>query len=553
MLQEAFMPEKSTYILLLSTRSSVVAVLKFAIQVHSIISSLEKDVESNVILTNIIICIYGRCNRLEWSKSLFRSLDERTVVTWNSMISICVQNGQGEQALQIFNQMRQEGVSGSTISFVSALHACSIESALQFGMQLHASIAAQKAIVDVYLNTALMSMYAKCACIEKTERLFEEMPDRNVVSWNTMISAYAVHGQGKFVVELFDQLLKVATMPTIATFLSTVSAFSNHVDLHKAKQIHALVMGEIFDSNISIGTVLVNMYRKCGCLSSAQRVFDAMKDRDQGSWNAMVATFVELNKGEEIFQLFAHMQLQGFLPNMTTYSSIISACSYETSLFEGKRLHALVINSGFQKDLLVGNALVSMYNKCGSLDKAQRVFDNMDEHNTVSWNAILDAHALHGKSHDIFNLFEQMQKDEVVPDKMTFTSMLSACSRLGLVDEVQQFLISMIKDFSLIPTPDHFNCVIDLLARLGKLDEAEALLNNMPVPYSAVSMRTLLGACRSQTDLERGERTANQVMLLDPMSTSPYTILFGLYGVNCEEGGESEGAGVPKHVSALLC
>ncbi|MCO5608976.1 hypothetical protein L7F22_063195 [Adiantum nelumboides] len=536
MLQESTIPDKSTYILLLSARCSNPLVLRFAIQVHSLLSSLEIDVQSDTILRNVLISLYGRCNCLDCSRIVFCNLFERNVVSWNAMISALVQQDQGQEALHLFNQMKQEGVMGNTITFVSTLHACSCECALQFGMQLHAGIAACLSTVDVFLGTALVSMYAKCACMDKAERFFEEMPNRSVISWNTMISAYARHGQGKIVVILFYQLQKVGFIPTVATFVSIISTFSSPLDLHKGKQVHALVMGELFESNISIGTALVSMYRRCGNVSSARTVFDAMRKHDQGSWNAIIATYVHYSIGNEAFQLLIHMITQGVFPNKTTYSSILSTCSHKTTLFEGIQLHALIMHTSLQKDLLVGNALVSMYGKCGCLDQAQRVFDKMDERNTVTWNAMLDAHALHGKSDDLFRLYEQMRCDQIPPDNMTFTSMLTLCSRLGLVDEAREFFLSMSKDFGLAPSRDHFNCVIDLLGRAGKLDEAETLLNNMPISHCAVSMRTLLGACRSQTDVNRGERAARQVVSLDPKSTCPYMILSSLYGSLDENG-----------------
>lgn len=531
MLQESAIPDKSTYILLLSIRCPNARTLRLAKQLHSLIPSLEGEVQSDIMLGNVLLSMYGRCERLECSKMVFFSMCERNVVSYNAMISLYVQQGQGHQALNLFYRMKQEGIMGNTITFVSTLHACSSESALQFGMQLHACITAWDSVADVFLNTALVSMYGKCNCIDEAERLFEEMPERNVISWNTMIAVFARHGQGKRVVALFHQLQKVSLMPTVATFVSIISTLSSHRDLPKGKQIHASVVGKTLDSNISIGTALISMYRRCGSFIDARSAFDTMRENDQGSWNAMVATYVQYNQAIEVFQLFTHMQIQGVVPNKTTYSSILSACSFKTALSEGMRLHALIMNTSLQSDLLVCNALVSMYGKCGVLEKAQQVFDKMNERNTVSWNAMLDAHALHGEAKSVFELFEGMRKDQISPDMMSFTSMLAVCSRLGLVDEARNFLISMSRDYGLVPTRDHFNCVIDLLARAGKLDEAEGLLNKMPISHCAVSMRTLLGACRSQTDLVRGERAAKQVITLDPKSTSPYTILSTLYAV----------------------
>jgi pentatricopeptide repeat protein len=285
-------------------------------------------------------------------------------------------------------------------------------------------------------------------------------------------------------------------------------------------------------SNISLGNALVGMYRRFGSLRAAIHAFDMMPAHDLVSWNALISSYSQHQMLDEAFQSFSAMQCQGVIaPNKTTFSSILSTCASGATLFKGIQMHILAILNGLLSDLLVCNALISMYGKCGNLVKAQEVFDRMPEHNTISWNAIFDAYALNGEAVDIRDLYERMRADRASPDLITFTSILTICSRSGLVDDACDFLKSMHRDYGLMPTCDHFNCVIDLLGRTGKLDEAENILSSMPIPYGAVSVRALMSGCKNKSDLERGERAAKHVIVFDPENTGPYTMLTNLYNV----------------------
>ena len=179
-----------------------------------------------------------------------------------------------------------------------------------------------------------------------------------------------------------------------------------------------------------------------------------------------------------------------------------------------------------QSDISVGNGLVNMYGKSGSLDDARFVFENMQQHDIVSWNAMIAAYAQHGQTDLAFDLFFKLKSKGLIPDKVTLVSILMACSHGGLVDEAFWFFLFV---DGIKRTIDHYNCLIDLLGRAGRLHELECLMKSMPVNPTYASWMTLLDACRKHFDLERGEMAANCIMDLEPSKCASLVLLSNIY------------------------
>eukprot|EP00249_Psilotum_nudum_P016668 c25935_g8_i1 orf=2-886(+) len=170
-----------------------------------------------------------------------------------------------------------------------------------------------------------------------------------------------------------------------------------------------------------------------------------------------------------------------------------------------------------------------MYAKCGSLDDARRVFDQMNQRNVVSWTAMIAAYAQNGYGKESLELFQQMHSEGVKPNRITFVSILSACSHAGLLDDGWRYFNSMRKDPGMVPAVEHYGCMIDLLGRAGRLDEAESLVNNAPFGNYAGAWMTLLGACRIHGDVDRGARAAECIFELDPHNAAPFVLLSNIY------------------------
>ena len=238
-------------------------------------------------------------------------------------------------------------------------------------------------------GNALVNMYAKCGSIRDAQLVFDLMGTRDVISWHAMIAGYAQHGHCKEAFEVIYQMQRVGMKPDQITYMSVLNACACPAALECGKEVHAHIIDTGLQSDVRVETALVNMYAKCGSIRDARLVFDKISKRDVISWNAMIAGYVQHGHCEEALEVFCQMQQLGTKPDQITYMSILNACACPTALERGKEVHAHIIDTGYEIDVCVGNALVNMYSKCGSLRDARLVFDKMGKRDVISWNALI--------------------------------------------------------------------------------------------------------------------------------------------------------------------
>lgn len=445
------------------------------------------------------------------------------------MIAAYVEHGNCREALILFEQMQWERVRPDKVTFLVILSACASQAALTEGKRMHIHMILNGYASDLVLATAAINMYAKCGNLEEAFCVFEYMHERDVVSWNAMISACSQHGDGKKVIHLCNQMQQDGVFPCKITFVSILEACASEGLLAKGKHIHACIMQGEFMLDIFVVTALVNMYHKCGRLDEAHRVFNKISEHDAVSWSAIITAYSQQGQGMEALQLFNQMQREGVIPDCVVFVNILSACASQAALMNGMMIHTCIANIGVDLDATVANSLVNMYSKCGRMQDARRVFDRMPKRDILSFNIMIAGYAQHGHSKESFQLFDEMQQGGVSPDTVSFASIISACSHSGLVDEGHHCLTFMKKNHCIRLTGEHYDCMLDLLGRAGQLDEAEILINGMPIQPTSVSWMTLLGACRKQMDVERGEHIARHMFEMHPRNYSPYVMLSNIY------------------------
>ncbi|KAJ7514015.1 hypothetical protein O6H91_23G022500 [Diphasiastrum complanatum] len=473
--------------------------------------------------------MYGKCHSLEDARGIFDKLHNRDVVSWNAMIAAYGQHDRGNEAIQLFVKMIDEGLKPNEITFVSVVDACASTANLDRGKFVHALIIDSGLQPSIILGNALVNMYAKCGDLSETQIIFDKLLKKNVVSWTTLIGAYAQHGNKKNAIELLKKMQGEGVRPNKITYVSILEAFSSPVDLSEGKVIHSEIRNSGFQFDLVVDTALLNMYGKCGSPDDARRIFDDMRERDEIAWNAMIAAYAHPGHGKNAIQIFYEMQKTGVKPTVVTYVSVLDACADVTALREGKMIHESIVDSGFDKEIVLGNALINMYAKCGSLQDARTVFDNMQSRDVFSWTSVIAAYAQHGHGHATLELFRQMLLGGWKPNEITFISVLSACNHGGLVDEGLYYFESMTAAYALSPTLEHYGCIIDLLGRAGWLDKAEDLLTKMPLEPDAVIWMSLLGSCRVHGDVERGKHIAKRLLELDFNHDAPHILLSNMY------------------------
>ncbi|XP_057837805.2 pentatricopeptide repeat-containing protein At4g18520, chloroplastic-like [Cryptomeria japonica] len=407
--------------------------LEQGMEIHQTI--MEGEFLPDILVGNALVDMYAKCGSINKAFKLFNRMPTRDVISWNAMIAGYAQNRFVERALETFNQMQLAGIKPNSTTFATILPACAKKGALEQGMEIHQSIKEGGLLSDVMVATALVDMYAKCGSIDKARELFDRIPQKDVISWNAMIAGYA---QNKFIdeaLETFKQMQLACIKPNSTTFASILTACAKMGDLEQGINIHRSIKNREILSDVTVATALVDMYAKCGTIDKARELFDGMPQRNVVTWNAMITGYAQNGFIEKTLETFKKMQLAGVKPNSTTFASILPACAKMGSLEQGMDIHQSIVEGGFLSDIIVGNALVDMYAKCGSIDKARELFNRMPKRDVISWNAMIGGYAQNGLCEDALKIFESMKCFGTYPDIVSFACVLCACSHGGLVDE----------------------------------------------------------------------------------------------------------------------
>lgn len=198
-----------------------------------------------------------------------------------------------------------------------------------------------------------------------------------------------------------------------------------------------------------------------------------MPERSLLTWTVMISGLAQNGFGEEGLKLFNQMKLEGLEPCDYAYAGAIASCSVLGSLDNGQQLHSQIIRLGHDSSLSVGNALITMYSRCGLVEAADTVFLTMPYVDSVSWNAMIAALAQHGHGVQAIQLYEKMLKENILLYRITFLTILSACSHAGLVKEGRHYFDTMHVRYGITSEEDHYSRLIDLLCHAGMFSEAK--------------------------------------------------------------------------------
>ncbi|MCO5573370.1 hypothetical protein L7F22_027139 [Adiantum nelumboides] len=501
--------------------------LIFGKRVHDHIK--RQGLQHDTFLGNFLINMYRHCGDLASAASAFNDIYRKNVFSWTIMISAYAQNGQYEMALQSFSKMQEEKVTPDKVTVSTVIAACSSIPALEQGREIHQMILDGKLESDIVVDSALVNMYVKCGSLEEARKVFDGMQLRNVVSWTIMITAYAQYNQEEEALKLFRQMVVNGPAPNEFTLVGSLSACCSLRSLAGGQHVHAVAVYHGFESNVAAGNSLIHMYSKCGKWDLGLKVFRKMHAKDVISWTSMLETYAEHGRTKDTLQLFEEMQWEGIIPDKVTFLSILGACADLSALEQGKRIHASIIARKLHTDQMVGCALIHMYGRCGSVESARDVFDNIHEQNVHTWTAMISVYSQHGFARNALVLFSQMLKEHIKPNEITFANVLFACSHGGFVAEGWRCFHSISRDFGITPTAEHYACMVDTLGRGGFLKEAEEFINKMPVDGEMVVWRSMLIACSAFNDIERGKRAAEKCIQLKPGYGAPYIVLSNIH------------------------
>ncbi|XP_039124237.1 putative pentatricopeptide repeat-containing protein At2g01510 [Dioscorea cayenensis subsp. rotundata] len=484
---------------------------------------------STLLVCNTLVDSYSKCGLVDVARCLFDEMPERDTVTYNALLMGYSKEGFHGEAMELFMEMRNLELKPSQFTFSGVLTAGTGLGDLRFGQQVHSLIIKSDFYWNVFVNNSLLDFYWKCGCVSEATKLFDEMAERDNVSYNVMVSGYAWDGRTREFVELFWEMQYLGFDRKQFPFASMLSITGALSDFQMGKQIHAQVI--VLDLVIDdlVGNALIDMYAKCGDLETAGMMFRSRTDRNTVSWTAMISGFIQNGLHEEALTLFCEMRRAGAIPDRATFSSILRASACLALLELGKQLHSYIIRCGYMSSVFCGSAMLDLYAKCGCLADTVLLFNEMPERNIVSWNTMIAAYAQNGQGNNAIQLFNQMLKQRIKPDSVSFLNILSACSHAGLVDEGLEYFECMSTAYMIEPKKEHYTCVIDILGRVGQFDKLKALIDAMPFEPDQIIWSSILNSCRIHKKQELANQAAEKLFTTEIKDAAPYVILSNIY------------------------
>lgn len=494
---------------------------------HACIWKLGHD--SNAFVGTALIDAYSVSGHVANARKVFDGIICKDIVSWSGMVACYSENGCFEEALEAFSQMRITGFRPNNFTFAGVFKACLGLEAFNAGKSVHGCALKTRYEQDLYVGVALLELYTKSGDIDDAQRAFEEIPKKDVIPWSFMIARYAQSGRSEDAVDLFCRMRQAFVVPNQFTFASLLQACATMEGLVLGKQIHSHVLKVGLCSDVFVSNALMDVYAKCGRMGNSMDLFLESPNRNDVTWNTMIVGYVQSGDGEKALKLFLNMLEYQVQATEVTYSSVLRASASLAALDSGVQIHSSTVKTFYDKNIVVANALIDMYAKCGSIKDARLIFDMLDERHEVSWNAMISGYSMHGLGREALKLFEMMQKMKCKPNKLTFVGVLSACSSAGLLDQAQAYFNSMVQDYSIEPCIEHYTCMVWLLGRSGHLEKAVKLIEEIPFEPSVMVWRALLGACVIHNDVDLGKMSAQRVLEMDPQDEAAHVMLSNIY------------------------
>ncbi|CAH2049783.1 unnamed protein product [Thlaspi arvense] len=450
-----------------------------------------------------LLGMYSNCGDLESAENIFNPMVDKDAVAWNSMILGYMKNENIASGLQLYGSMVRSSTLPTQFTYSMILIACSRQIDLVSGKAVHAQLV---------------------ACV------FRRIEYPDLVSWNSMISGYSENGLAQEAMEMFVQFQRISSFkPDQYTFAAIISATATSPYSNYGKPLQAQVIKAGYERSVHVGSTLISMYfnnKETGC---AQKVFSSILEKDTVLWTDMISGHCRMADGENAVKFFHLMRREGLKVDSFALSSTLSACADLVILKQGEMIHCLAIKTGYDFEISVCGSLIDMYAKNGELQAAESIISTVSSPDLKCWNAMLGGYGHHGKAVEAMKVFDEILKNNLSPDKVTFISLLSACSHDGWVDK-GKLLWNCMKENGLRPGPKHYSCMVSLLSRAGLLEEAERMIVDSPFSEDNVDLwKALLSSCITHKNFEMGVRAAEQVLDVDGDDCATHVLLSNLY------------------------
>ncbi|KAL3572763.1 hypothetical protein D5086_026667 [Populus alba] len=566
-------------------------------QIHGLI--VKYGFCGNVIVGSSLVDVYGKCGAMSESRRIFDEIENPNNVTWNIIVRRYLEVGDENEAVAMFFKMFRAKLRPLSYTFSNALVACSDMRAVKEGMQIH-GVATKinfeeeevvlSSLIDIDLIswTSMVSAYAMSGRMREARELFDEMPERNMVSYNALLAGYIRSLQWEEALDFVYLMCRTTKSIDHITLQLMLNVCSGLSDVDRGKQVHGFIYRHGWLSNTLIGNALLDMYCKCGNLRSAGVWFHQMRQsRDSVSWNVLLTSYARRQMSEQAMSIFREMQWET-KPHKFIFATLLAACANTFVLDQGKQIHGFMIRNDYDIDTVIAGALLDMYSKCRCLEYALIVFREADKRDLVLWNSMILGCCHLGRGKLALRLFGFMEEEGTKPDNVTFQGRQLHIlffkkgliqSTLSLANRLLQMYTrcgSMTDAHKLFDEMSHRNCfswntMIEGFAKAGEMEIARRLFNEMPnrngvvwnsmfhsyarngSPREAVRLfkelnldpldksccdtfvlATVLGACTDLGEIQCGKQIHARILIdnmeLDSVLTSSLINLYGKCG-----------------------
>ncbi|KAJ8768460.1 hypothetical protein K2173_021613 [Erythroxylum novogranatense] len=551
-----------------------------SIHAHLLVSA---SIPSSDLALNKILRLYSRFGAICYAQKLFDQLPEPNSYLWSALVHGFVEGKRYEDALLIFIRMRRESVTPLNFTIASVLKALARLEKKKDGQVLQGSALKLGVGCDLIVQNAFIDLFMRCGEVDLARQLFEEMEERDVVTWNSMVFGYGNNGILDIALHFFNRMEErdviswtsmiqgyvragdmvqaralFERMPTkdLTSWNVMVSSYLDAGDVASARhivesmpicdvRIHNLMISgyckagnlqaarEFFESmpskNVASWVLMMDGYIQVEDLDNARCLFDQMAEKNLVAWSTIIGGYSKIGKPHSALHLYKYFKEYGLKPDETFILIIISACSQLGILHIAESVIQEFEGFSLLSNLHIATSLIDMYAKCGSIERAVEVFEMVDRKDLLCYTTMITAFANHGLSQHAISFFYKMQKANIEPDALAFLGVLTACNHAGRANEGRIFFKQMKDEYGIQPSEKHYACVVDLLGRAGCLEEAHNLVNNMPMAPSPMVWGALLAACRVHRNVELAEVAATELFMIEPKNSGNYILLSNIY------------------------
>ncbi|KAA8524149.1 hypothetical protein F0562_010420 [Nyssa sinensis] len=434
--------------------------------------------------------------------------------------------------------------------------------------KLHAQLIKTGLAKDTFAASRILAFCAtsRAGDMNYAHLVFTQIRKPNLFTWNTIIRGFSNSSTPETAIALFIVMLLTSPIqPQRFTYPSLFKAYAQLGLAHDGAQLHGRIIKQGLEFDPFIRNTIISMYTSCGFLSEAcklfneqrdldvvawnsmimglakcsefddaRRLFDKMPSRNAVSWNSMISGCVRNGKWLEALDLFRQMQGERIKPSEFTMVSLLNASAHLGALQQGQWIHDYIKKNNIELNVIVITAIIDMYCKCGSVEKAHQAFNMAPVKGLSCWNSMILGLATNGCEDEAIQLFSRLETSDLEPDNVSFIGVLTACNHAGLADKAKDYFSLLTKTYKIEPSIKHYGCMVDVLGRAGLLTEAGGLIRSMPMNPDAIIWGSLLSACRKYGNIEMAKWAAKNLIELNPSESCGYLLMSNVYAASSQ-------------------